>query len=600
MDTFKKVSDLLTYKEKKKAILLFFLIFLMAFLDMLGVASILPFIAVLSNPQIIETNNFLNHLFIFFKSLGGTSTYQFQFFLGVGVFFFLIISLIFKGLTTYAQFRFSLMREFTIGKKLIEGYLRQPYQWFLTRDGNGLGKTILSEVETLVNLTIIPLMIVIAQSMVVILLLIVLLLINPLLAFSVGVIMGTSYVLIYLFTKNKLLQIGKILLQLNTDRFKIISEIFGAVKIIKVSSLEKFYLNYYSSPSNNYAKIQSQAKMISLLPRYFIEGIAFGGMIVMILVLMLSSNNFISVVPILAIYAFAGYRLMPSLQQIYYAVTEIRYSKPILDSIHKDLMSLNNDLVLENKSINNDIFNKVLTLENVSYKYPNADSNALKSINLNLPLNTKIGIVGITGSGKTTFVDIILGLLQPTEGTLMIDKNPINIKNIRSWQKKIGYVPQDIFLHNGTIAANIAFGINEKDIDYEKIEKVAKISNLSNFINYDLPNKYKTLIGENGVNLSGGQKQRIGIARALYYEPKILILDEATSALDAITEKLIMNSLDNLEYKKTIILITHRLSIIENCDLIILFDKGKIQSIGNFKELRHNNKLFQEMLNKNE
>ena len=199
MGTIRKVTDLLNYKEKKRAFLLFLLIFVMALLDMLGVASILPFIAVLSNPQIIETNNFLNYLYSFFKSLGGTSVYQFQFFLGIGVFFFLIISLIFKAFTTYAQFHYSLMREFSIGKKLIEGYLRQPYQWFLTRDSSDLGKTILSEVETVVTLTIIPLMIVIAQSTVVILLLILLLLINPLLAVSVGFILGTSYALIYLF-----------------------------------------------------------------------------------------------------------------------------------------------------------------------------------------------------------------------------------------------------------------------------------------------------------------------------------------------------------------------------------------------------------------
>jgi ABC-type multidrug transport system fused ATPase/permease subunit len=597
MGTIRKVTDLLDYKEKKRACLLLLLIFVMALFDILGVASTLPFIAVLTNPQIIETNNFLNYLYSFFKSFGGTSVYQFQFFLGVGLFFFLIISLIFKVLTTYAQFRFSLMREFSIAQKLIEGYLRQPYQWFLTRDSNDLGKTILSEIETVVNLTIIPLMIVISQSTIVILLLILLLLINPFLAISVGLIMGISFALIYLFTKNKQFQNGKIRSQLNSDRFKIISEIFEAVKIIKVSSLEKFYLHYYSGPSNNYAKIQSQAKMISLLPRYFVEGIAFGGMIILILVLMLSSNNFINIIPIIAVYAFAGYRLMPALQQIYFAITEIRYSKPILDSIHKDFINLNNESTLENKKIDSDIFNKVLTLKNVAYKYPNSDSFALKNINLDLPLNSKIGIVGITGSGKSTFVDIILGLLQPTEGEFMIDRNSINFKNIRLWQNKIGYVPQDIFLHNGTIATNIAFGLNEKDIDYKKIEKVTKISNLFNFINDDLPNKYKTVVGAKGINLSGGQKQRIGIARALYNEPKILILDEATSALDNITEKLIMSSLDNLEYEKTIILITHRLSSIQNFDFIILFNKGEIQSIGNFKFLSQNSKLFQEMLN---
>ena len=302
-----------------------------------------------------------------------------------------------------------------------------------------------------------------------------------------------------------------------------------------------------------------------------------------------NSGGFNNALPVISLYVFAGYRLMPALQQIYYALTQITFVSPSLDKIYEDLKDLNKTNLSQDQTIQS--INESIDLKNINYNYPNAEKKILKNINLSIKAKTTTGIVGATGSGKTTTVDIILGLLEPQEGTLEVDGNVITNKNLRSWQSLIGYVPQHIYLADDTIAANIAFGKDLKDIDPQNIERTAKIANLHKFIIDELPKKYETIIGERGVRLSGGQRQRIGIARALYNNPKLLILDEGTSALDNYTEKAVMDAVNNLPKEMTIIIITHRLDTIKNCDVIFKLDKGKLIGQGTFDELINNKKF---------
>ena len=295
------------------------------------------------------------------------------------------------------------------------------------------------------------------------------------------------------------------------------------------------------------------------------------------------SGNFIKVAPILALYAFAGYRLMPALQHIYNSVIQINFTAPALDSVYKDLKSLQSY-----KTVNSQETLKLTTdinLKNISYDYPNTTSTALKNINLRIEANSTVGLVGATGSGKTTAVDIILGLLEAQKGVLEVDGKVINKNNRRAWQRSIGYVPQQIFLSDNTVEANIAFGVNPKDVDLNAIEHASRIANLHEFVTNDLSLQYQTLIGENGIRLSGGQRQRIGIARALYHKPQILILDEATSALDNLTEQAVMEAVHKLRKNITIIIIAHRLSTVKNCDNILLLEKGELKDQGTFEKL---------------
>lgn len=591
MKTIKKLLSLLTNHERMRGALLLCMIVMMAFLEVLGIASILPFMAVLANPDLIETNRFLRAAYIY---LTFTDYQNFLFALGVSVFILLVFSLGFKALTNYAQLRFTLMREYSISKRLVERYLHQPYSWFLSRHSADLGKNILSEVGTVINLGFIPMMNLIANSAVATVLLILLILIDPKLALIMGLTLATAYAIIFNVTRRFLSRVGLERIKANQGRFTAVSEAFGAFKEIKVSGLEQTYVQRFSDPAEIYASHQATAMIINQLPRIALEAIAFGGMLLVVLTLMAQSNGFASAIPIIGLYAFAGYRLMPALQHIYGAVTQLRFTGPALDALHADLMSL--QPTHQNQSEISIKFNQSITLNRVNYCYPNSLQPVLKNLSLCIPARHKVALVGATGSGKTTMVDLILGLLEPQAGTLEVDGQAIvDSKDIKAWQRNIGYVPQQIYLTDDTVAANIAFGLNSQDIDLSAVERAAKVANLHEFVSNELPQQYQTTVGERGVRLSGGQRQRIGIARALYHNPQVLIMDEATSALDNLTEEAVMEAVHNLGSEITIILVAHRFSSVKACDTIFFLEKGELKAQGAFDELIQINQSFRSM-----
>lgn len=311
--------------------------------------------------------------------------------------------------------------------------------------------------------------------------------------------------------------------------------------------------------------------------------------------MMAKSGSFNDSLPIISLYVFAGYRLMPAVQQIYVSFARLTFIGPSLDKLYNEIKNLKPP----KEDINQDALSlqKTIELKNVYYNYPNSVRTALKNININISAKSTVGLVGTTGSGKTTTVDIILGLLESQSGTLEIDGQVITKHNQRSWQRSIGYVPQHIYLSDNTVSANIAFGVESSEIDQYAVEKASKIANLHKFVVNELSEQYQTTIGERGIRLSGGQRQRIGIARALYHGPKVLILDEATSALDNQTEKIVMDAVNNLSKDITIILIAHRLSTVKKCDKIFVLEKGEIKNEGKFEELVKVNENFQMNVN---
>ena len=582
MKKFTKMLLMLSPKERTQAIILFFMILIMASLDMIGVASILPFVTVISNPSLIETNLVLNIMFQTSEIFGVQNNEQFLIVLGFLVIVILIFSLIFKALTTYVQLKFVHMREFSIGKRLLEGYLQNSYSWFLSRHSSELAKTILSEINQIIGSGIKPLLDLIAKSMIAISITVLLFIVNPKIALIVSISLGGIYLIIFYIVRGHINKIGNDRLKNNELRFMAISETFGAIKEIKVGKLEQIYLNRFSGPARTFAQTTASSQIIGQLPRYILEAITFGGVVLLILYLMTQTNSFNSVLPIFSLYIFAGYRLMPALQQIYVSLTKLTFVGPSLDKLYKDIENLKlSNFNQDKKALS---FNKSITLKNINYNYPNSSRTALKDINFTIPIKSKVGFVGTTGSGKTTTVDIILGLLEAQKGTLKVDEKVITKKNVGSWQRLIGYVPQNIYLSDDSIAANIAFGEKPENINQETIIKVCKIANLHNFVINELPQKYETLIGERGVRLSGGQRQRIGIARALYHNPQVLVLDEATSALDNQTEQEVMDAVNSLNKNITIIIIAHRLNTVKNCDIIFRLEKGKLVAKGSFEE----------------
>jgi ABC-type multidrug transport system fused ATPase/permease subunit len=591
LNILRQLLDLLTPHERRRAILLLGMILVMAILDVGGVASIMPLMAVLAKPEMIHTNSVLARAY---SVLGFTDAQAFLFFLGVMFFAVLLVSIAFKAVVTYVQLRFTLMREYSIGRTLVAGYLHQPYVWFLNRHSADLGKTVLSEVNKVVGGAMIPMMQLMAQGSVVLLLLGLLIVVDPWLALIVGSVLGLAYGVILKLMRRYLLHIGYESARANRMRYTVLTEAFGGIKEIKVGGLEDSYVQRFANPARVFAGHQASSQIIGQLPRFALEALAFGGMVLVVLYLMSGPGGLTTALPVIALYGLAGYRLMPALQQIYVNITALRFAGPTLSALHGDLTSLAPPpaALSQDPPIK---LNKAITLTGINYTYPKAAQPALIDLNITIPARSTIGLVGTTGSGKTTTVDLILGLLEPDRGALAVDGTTIGKETRRQWQRTIGYVPQHIFLSDDTVAANIAFGVDPAQIDQRAVERAARIANLHEFVSNELSQGYATTVGERGVRLSGGQRQRIGIARALYHNPQVLILDEATSALDTVTEQAVMDAVHNLGKEITIILIAHRLTTVRECDQIYLLQHGCVIGQGRYDELINEDETFKAM-----
>ena len=575
MRVYKKLLYLLSSYELKKFTLLVIMMMVMALLDVIGVASILPFVAILTNPSVIDTNILLNNLFHLLKNIGVETQEEFLFTFGVIVLLLLIFSLTFRALTTYLTLKFVFMLEHSIGKRLVKRYLYQNYEWLISQHSSDLGKNILSEVTQVIGNGIRPFMELISNCILVVSIVILLILVDSKISFIVILTLGGSYLIIFYFVKKFLQSKGEERFNNNKIRFTSVTEAFNALKEVKFGAFEETYIERFSNSSKIYASTAASTESIAHLPRFLLEAICFGGILLTMLYMMRLTGNFNNSLPIISLYIFAGYRLMPSLQQIYRCVAKLTFIGP---SIEKLFFDLNNLIIPVKNQIDETLtLDKEIKLNNINYYYPETFKFVLKDTNFIIPARTSVGLIGTTGSGKTTTVDIILGLLWPKKGTLTIDGKIITKNNLRAWQKLIGYVPQKIYLSDDTVMANIALGEKPENVDMSMVIKAAKIANIHKLVVDQLPKQYETNIGENGVRLSGGQRQRIGIARALYHNPKVLILDEATSSLDNQTEEEIMNSINLIKKDVTIIIIAHRLNSLKHCDLIFKCINGKFE-----------------------
>ena len=350
MRTFKKITDLLTPKERSGLISILILVLISGLLEVFGIASIMPFIAVLSKPELVQTNTILASAYKFSQNFGVNTIRQFLFVLALFSFLLLVFSLAFKTLTMYTQLRFAVMREYSLGKRLLEGYVRQPYVWFLNRNSAELGKNILSEVSRFTNYCLLPMINIISHSILAIVLISLIIFIDPKVAFISFTVLSVAYFIIYKSVGAFLKKIGKKSIRSNEDRFSALQELFGSIKELKVRGLEQTYIDKYSTSAQIYAKTLASSQIISQLPRFFIEAIAFGGIIILVLVLLKTNNELALALPTLVLYVYAGYRLMPALQSIYHSYSNLRFSNPGLQKLHNDIMSLKSEKT--EKSVN--------------------------------------------------------------------------------------------------------------------------------------------------------------------------------------------------------------------------------------------------------
>jgi HlyD family secretion protein len=421
-------------------------------------------------------------------------------------------------------------------------------------------------------------------------------LINPVIALIGVLLFATAYYVLYKIVRKYLSECGQSVSFANQLRLKLINEGFGGIKDILVLGRQKNFVDRFDEVSAQFAKSQGTIQSLAQVPRYAMELIAFGTVITLILYLLASYEGDLgSIMPLLSIYALAGFKLLPAFQHIYAGVSTLRSHINAFDNLHKDLASSSlmerHDVFKGTRRVK---LNTEITIQDVVFQYPGKNEPALNHINVRFPVNQVIGLVGASGSGKSTAIDLLLGLILPDEGRLLIDGKAIAAEHLNDWQQNIGYVPQSIFLSDSTIRENIAFGLTLDEIDENQVVSAAKMAHLDTFI-ASLPDGLSTRVGERGVQLSGGQRQRIGIARALYHDPDVLVLDEATSALDGITEKMVMDAIHDFSGRKTIIMIAHRLTTVKQCDQIYLLDNGKVADKGTFDQLMAKNPAFQHM-----
>lgn len=597
LETYRKLYELLDARERKITLLVFITMLLVALFEAVGVASVMPFIAVVANPEVVETNR---HLAAIYQWLGFESTDAFMFFLGVTFLVLIVGSIILRAFGFWIQVRFSQKRNYAWSCRLVEMYLKRPYEWFLGQHSGNLGSSVLSEVNRTVDGALFPAMQLISQAFVACLLIILMLAVDPILAMSVAAVLGGAYILTYLLVRRSLSHMGEEIQKTNRLRYKLSHEMFGGIKDVKVYGLEKPFLTSFRQPSLVFALRQIGVRTVSELPSFVMQALVFGGILIVLLYFLKDRGGLEAALPVVSLYALAGYRLMPALQSMYKQLSELRFNKPALDAVHQAFTEADiKDESLETteaSSLESAMgLKQSLLIEYVTYAYPGMERAALNKVTIEIAALSTVGLVGHTGSGKTTLVDVILGLLVPSKGSLVVDGVQIEDKNRRKWQKSIGYVPQQIFLSDDTVAANIAFGIPPDKIDHEAVVRASRVANLHDFVMQDLQNGYDTIVGERGVRLSGGQRQRIGIARALYRDPDILVLDEATSALDNLTELAVMEAVHRLSRQKTIILIAHRLSTVMSCDNIFYLERGEVIASGRYEELLENNSQFRRL-----
>ena len=588
----RKTLALLTPHEKRRGVLVLVLVVLMALLETAGVASVLPFLAVLSDPQVVETNSVLARLY---SLLGFKSVNDFLMALGIAAFGMVIFAAGFRILTIYAMNRFINMRRHSLSERLLETYLRQPYAFFLNRHSGDMAKSILSEVDQVVGYVLLPGFHVIAYSVVALALITLLIVIDPWLAWWVAVAISSMYLLAYFGVHGLLSRIGDDRTAANSERFTAAGEALGGIKAIKLLGREYAYLSRFRPASSRFARHQATANTAAEVPKYVVEAMAVGGILLLALVLMATTDGIGTVLPLLGLYAFAGYKLIPAAQKIYEGFARLRFGAASVEEMYADLHQRASLAEIGGTAQLTLVPVHDIRLDYVSFSYPTAAKSSLREIDLTIPVGTTVGFVGSTGAGKTTLVDIVLGLLQPTEGSLRIDGKPITESNLRAWQNALGYVPQDIFLTDTSMAENIALGVPPEQIDQVAVLRSARMAQVHEFIMQELPQQYDTLVGERGVRLSGGQRQRIGIARALYHSPAVLVFDEATSALDTLTEQAVMDAVNTLSKQKTIILIAHRLSTVRTCDRIFMLEQGQLVEQGSYEELVERNTQFRDM-----
>ncbi len=592
--SLRRTFGLLPKKDRFKFFLLLLMMIIASFLEVLGIGMIPAFVVMIAEPDKVLSLQIVGPIL---EQLGITTSQRLALFGAVILIALYLFKNIYLTFYKYIKMKFIYNRKVYLQNRLFKAYMTAPYTFFMGRNSAELLRNVTSEVSKMITGTVMPFLEISLKVIMFILIISGLVYLEPLITLITIFLMGgTGYIFLKL-TQEKTRDSGKISRIALGDINRVILQALGGFKDARVLNREKSFLSQYDKHARIHVKTGIYQSIVKELPKPIIESLMVTGILTITLIMVYEGRAFSEIIPILTLFGVAAVKLMPVFNSVIQQVTKIGYSEDSVNVIFDDLYTLENEYVgFRNKILADTEKLKLqnsIELKNISFKYPNSDEYAVKNINLTIKNGSVVGFVGASGAGKTTLVDIILGLLEPEDGIITVDGVDIR-DNIRGWMKNIGYIQQSNYLMDQKIFRNIAFGVPKKEIDEEKLNAAIKAAQLEETI-ARLPRGLKTRTGERGTRLSGGQQQRIGIARALYNNPQVLIMDEATSALDNITEKYVIEAIERLRGDRTIIMIAHRLTTVQNCDRIYLLDNGEIIDSGTYEELLVKSPKFREM-----
>ena len=566
---FGVVWSLLAKAERRRAVILGVYLVIGTLLELLSVGALVPLIQVLTQSNLQSKYPLIDRMFPNLSDQFVVTVIL------IGVVCIFLFKEIFLVFSLWMQRGFIARLETRFQTELFDRYTCQPYEFHLTNNSSLLLRNILNSTN-FINNVLDPIFMLLTDGFVTVALCVALVAIEPIAMFVTICSVGAVAMVFHGFSEPRIekwgverqLQDGMKLQQMN--------ETFGGMKEIVITGRGDYFRTRFSSNIGQLSHLNRKFATLIGIPRLYLELLSVAGLAVLVLSMLALGRTSESLLPLLALFAGGAFRLMPAVNRITFAFQSLRMGQPIIGVLQEDILRAASS-VPNDKNGRPVRFEHVIRFEDVTYSYPNTDRTVIDSMSFEIKKGSEVGIIGTTGAGKSTLVDILLGLLRPTRGKVTVDGVDIST-NIRSWQDLVGYVPQTIFLIDSSIRSNIAFGIDEQDIDDERVVRTLDLAQLREFVD-ELPEGMNELVGERGVRLSGGQRQRIGIARALYLDPPILVFDEATSALDVETEKEVMKSLDHLRTNKTILIVTHRISALEHCDQTIRVDEGKLSFI---------------------
>ncbi len=594
-ENLKKILYLLPKGDKYRLMGLFAMMMGAAVIEVAGIGMIPAFVSIVADPQRVMQYEPAGRLFAF---LGIDTTRELLIWGGSALILVFFIKNLYITLFFYVEARYAYSRYYRLAHRLMSSYMQAPYSFHLQRNTADLLRNSNSEVRLLIQQVIKPVLLMSKEAVMALTIIVFLLVMEPMITLIVFLLLGSGVAGFLMLTQRRVKGYGREEQEHRRGLIKALNQGVGGIKDARVLNREAEFIEKFRYAAYRSSLMLTKKFFLSKIPKPIVETIAVCGIMLIAVMMVAQGRPLTTIVPVLTLFVMATVRLMPAIQQITKSMTKLRYNIVVIDPIYNDIKELaeyRKSFLADRVKQERLKLNRTIEIRDLHYRYPNTDEQALQGVTMTIKRGQSIAFTGPSGAGKTTIVDLLLGLLDPGKGEILVDGK--NIQNhLSAWQRNIGYIPQFIYLSDESLRSNVAFGLPENEIDDEKVWNALHLAQLGEFVER-MPEKLDAIIGERGVRLSGGQRQRIGIARALYHDPQVLVMDEATSALDNVTEKQIINAIEQLKGDRTIITIAHRLTTVMNCDCIYYMEDGKIVSEGTYSELLEQNDSFRVLAN---